>query len=710
MAVSGSFSKSIVSDHYTLRVDWTAAQSVSANTSTITAKIYLVIASNWPLNIGARSTNSITIAGTKYSFSSSAIDTNGGITRLLATVTSNPIAHNSDGTKSISMSCSFAMNATISGTYYGTMTATASVTLDKIARASSLTVANGTLGEGLTLKVNSPSSNFKYTIGYNANGSAVYDPVPNATETSSTSISWTPSVELAKYNTTGTSVTLYFLITTYYNGNAVGTSKTTTTCVIPESVKPSCSISVTDPTGYLSTYGSYIKGLSKFKITVTPTLAYESPISTYRTTANGISYTAASFTTGTLNTSGTLKISSTVKDKRGRSGTGSTSVNVLNYIEPVVSILSVKRCNEDASENDQGEYVLVTMSAAVTSLNNKNSARYLLKYKKSTDSTYTEVGLDNYTDVYSIAGVTYLFEADTGSSYDVELEVTDNFKTITRATSASTAFTLMHWGDDGSSMAIGKIAEEPYLLDIGLPTRFNQPVYGNVMGLNTLPELPRDSDFNKCMAIGCWAVYRNDDAKTMANIPVSAAGRLEVSAATGEGIRLTGWSYVRQRFIPYSLNYPTYERDISRDDTNDWVYGEWVATNLSNSASTHVYREPTALWTGTRYMTGDHTNNLSEAISKQPNGIVLVFSRYVNGAADDSNFNSFFVSKHTVAAHPGIGHQFCMNAVNFSYITSKYLYISDTAITGNDFNSAKGTNNGVTYDNSAYVLRYVIGV
>ena len=39
MASSGSFSGSIVSGHYQLRVDWSQAQNVSANTSTITAKI-----------------------------------------------------------------------------------------------------------------------------------------------------------------------------------------------------------------------------------------------------------------------------------------------------------------------------------------------------------------------------------------------------------------------------------------------------------------------------------------------------------------------------------------------------------------------------------------------------------------------------------------------------------------------------------------------
>lgn len=110
------------------------------------------------------------------------------------------------------------------------------------------------------------------------------------------------------------------------------------------------------------------------------------------------------------------------------------------------------------------------------------------------------------------------------------------------------------------------------------------------------------------------------------------------------------------------------------------------------------------------YMTATHRIELAEAISKQPSGIVLVFSRYGDGAVSDHNFNSFFVPKTFVAAKPGVGSAFRMNTVNFSVVATKYLYINDTTITGNDSNDDEGTGSGVTYNNKAYVLRYVIGV
>ena len=47
----------------------------------------------------------------------------------------------------------------------------------------------------------------------------------------------------------------------------------------------------------------------------------------------------------------------------------------------------------------------------------------------------------------------------------------------------------------------------------------------------------------------------------------------------------------------------------------------------------------------------------------------------------------------------------------FSVMASKYLYINDTSIVGNDNNDKTGTGtSGIVYTNNGFVLRYVIGV
>lgn len=118
------------------------------------------------------------------------------------------------------------------------------------------------------------------------------------------------------------------------------------------------------------------------------------------------------------------------------------------------------------------------------------------------------------------------------------------------------------------------------------------------------------------------------------------------------------------------------------------------------------------LWSGTFYMTAGHTATLSEAVSDQANGIVLLFSRYSDGTAQNYHFQPHYVPKSQVINHPGVGHSFLLTSDgSFSIMACKYLYVNDTSIAGNAVNNTTGTGtSGIKYTNNAYVLRYVIGV
>lgn len=117
------------------------------------------------------------------------------------------------------------------------------------------------------------------------------------------------------------------------------------------------------------------------------------------------------------------------------------------------------------------------------------------------------------------------------------------------------------------------------------------------------------------------------------------------------------------------------------------------------------------LWSGASYMNGTQSITLNEAVSKQTSGIVLVFSYFENNAAKDHSFTTHFVPKKEVELFPGCGHTYLM-AINagFSAMGAKYLTFTDTTITGHSGNVSSGTNSGITFNNSNYVLRYVIGV
>ena len=117
------------------------------------------------------------------------------------------------------------------------------------------------------------------------------------------------------------------------------------------------------------------------------------------------------------------------------------------------------------------------------------------------------------------------------------------------------------------------------------------------------------------------------------------------------------------------------------------------------------------LWSGASHMNGSQTAYLSDNVSNQPNGIVLVFSLYRDGAAANASFNTHFVSKKEIELFSGNAHTFIMGINSgFSKIGAKYLSIYDDHLTGNDTNTATGTNSGITFDNASFVLRAVIGV
>lgn len=473
MAKSGSFSKTF-STGYTLKVAWTESNIDTANNqSDITCTVTLSATGSYYISSSASKNISLTINGTKYT-STCTVGISAGGSKTLMTKTVSNITHSSDGSKTISISCTLGIAVTLGGSYVSSVTASGSATLTTIARKSTLSASNGTLNKAQTLTVSRQDSTFTHTITYTCGTTSG----TIATKSSSTSISWTPPLSLASQNTTGTTVTVKFTITTYNSsGTSLGSNTKTITCSIPTSVKPSLSLSVSDGAGYLSTYGGYIKSKSTFKVVLTATTSYGSAIKTYSTTANGKTYTASSFTTGVISSSGTLTISAKITDARGRTATASTSVTVLDYKSPSITGTTIKRCNSDGTSNSKGEYLKVAFSASITSLSSKNSATYKIQYKKKSDTRYSSVTLSSYTGIYTVSGGSYIFAADTSSAYNVRILATDNFSTTTIAVSGSYGERFMSWFAKGKGVAFGKLAELAGYVDIGWKIIFRQHLY-----------------------------------------------------------------------------------------------------------------------------------------------------------------------------------------------------------------------------------------
>lgn len=147
---------------------------------------------------------------------------------------------------------------------------------------------------------------------------------------------------------------------------------------------------------------------------------------------------------------------------------------------------------------------------------------------------------------------------------------------------------------------------------------------------------------------------------------------------------------------------------FDQSDTIPISCGGTGKTSAATAAKALGYGK--VLWSGGRWMEASHTNTLSEKISEQPHGIVLIFSEYKDDTVQEYGWNHFFIPKSWISGHEGYGCAFTMNAGNFGAVCCKYLYVFDGKITGADSNKAYGTNNGITYDNRRYMLRYVMGV
>ena len=463
MASSGSFKTSSYEGRY-LEFSWSeTSQNVASNATTISWKLKGGGGGSTWYNAG---NFKVVIAGETVYSSATRIRLYDGTTVASGTYT---FAHNSDGTKSFSVSAeagiySVAVNCTGSDTF----------TLNTIARASQPSLITwpehtqnvGDFGTEISIHMNRNSSAFTHTVRYQfgTQSGTIATKVETGTK-------WTIPLSLMNLipNNTSGSGTVY--VDTYNGTTKIGTKWCGFTATVPSSVKPTCSIQVLDATDIKDTYGNLVKGLSKLYVKTTGTTAYSSPIVSRSVTANGVRYTAEEVTTGFLKSAGKTTVTATVTDGRGRtSAQKSAEFDVLDYAKPSVTALTVSRCNQDGTANNRGEYVKAVFSAAVTSLNSKNGATYKLRYKKTSeaDSAWKTVTLSAYTNKYAVSKAEYIFAASGGSSYNVEVTATDNHYSGKKSTTASTAFTLVHYGKNGDSISFGMVDDESDTMTVGM--------------------------------------------------------------------------------------------------------------------------------------------------------------------------------------------------------------------------------------------------
>lgn len=430
----------IASNTSTVRIVWSSTQSGgSFNSYERTAKYWVSI------NGGDETEYSVSYT-LPQATTISIVDT---------TITVN---HETDGTGTVSVRTW--MDTHISA---GVVTKSESLTLTTIPRASDLNVSNGTLGVKQTITANKKNGGFTHTLAWK---SGSYSGIIDEAKVLKSIWEFTPSLDLATGSPNWTSLYCEFTLSTYKGNSLVGSVSKTVTMAIPDSVVPTCSVALSDKKGYFAKFGGYVQGQSILHGVITANGVYGSKISSYSTSVNSSIYSGKTFDTDTLLYSGNNTVRTQVRDSRGRIASVENTIHVLSYSAPKITKLSVIRCNNDGTENDQGSHAKVTYSYSITYLNsltdNNNSKGAVLKYKKSSESetAWQSIPLDAK---YIATDETRIIDADSGSSYDIALFISDDFykdsNAVKSQTSVSTGYCIYHVPASGKGITFGGIAE-----------------------------------------------------------------------------------------------------------------------------------------------------------------------------------------------------------------------------------------------------------
>lgn len=559
MASSGTITNAIRTG-YAIQIAWTVdSQSVANNTSSVTAKVQLVsTGSSYTINSSASKSGSLTINGTKYSFTFSAA-LSGNQTKTIYTKTVT-VPHGTDGSKTCSFSCVAGINVTLSGTYYGNVTASGSGVFNTIARASSIAsvtssvAINGT--NTCTVSITRASSSFTHTVKF-AFGSYSYSATGVGTSTSyAIPLSWMNGMP------SSTSGTATVTVTTYSGSTKIGTAVSKNfTLSVPSSIVPSISsVSIAEAvSGLADKFGAYIQNKSKLKVTTSAAGSYSSTIKTYKTTINSVNYSGATITSGILNKSGSVTVSITVTDSRGRTASTTRTVTVLAYTSPKISSFSVFRSDASGVQNYDGNRATVKMNFAIASLNSKNDKSYKVEYKAKTSSTWTQATSGSVYSYNSALTLTVAFSTE--SSFDIRLTITDYYGSATATADIPTAFTLLDFKASGKGLAFGKVAERDNAVEFGLEA------YSSDGQFVRFPRaLQNNEDLNALLIPGYYVIGSTAVSGTILNKPLSTTETALIEVLWGG----TGVQKFQRFSVCDKADHEVYQRIYYGDSWGSW--------------------------------------------------------------------------------------------------------------------------------------------
>lgn len=378
------------------------------------------------------------------------------------------VPHNSDGTKTVGIKISVALN---SGGYGSSMVAF-DLPLSNIQRVSTISDVTGTLGSAMTININRKNGAIKHTVKYNFG--ALSGTIATNVDTS---VSWTPPLSLATAMPNRTSDWGNITVETYSGSSKIGSATCRLTLNVPASMTPTLeSITLTDSNtavkNLLNTANTFAEIVSDIKVAFNNATGVQgSTITGYHAEIvnKNQSTNANNGNLGLMKWNGSAQVKAWVTDSRGRSSNAvTTDITVLEYFLPTLTFTAVRGDTDQSSDK-----IVVSRTAKIAPLIIGNTQRnsFKLSFKTAPFGTETftvDTGAsvnDNVTNTLTNSKATLSGTFDIGKSYEVYGVLEDALTSSGTVKAPPVSPEKMVMGMAETTVSFGKYPELPNTVD-----------------------------------------------------------------------------------------------------------------------------------------------------------------------------------------------------------------------------------------------------
>lgn len=425
---------------------------------------------------------SVWLNGSSVYKSNLSFETEGNETTLASGEATIP--HNSDGTKTMSVWASFDANNGI----HGNITISTNYTFDKIPRSTQISSLEGNrnLGSLHTVIFDRKVNSFTHQVWYRVFGSEWIDLGKNH----GTSVSFTPSLDLARHLPKSSSGLMDICVRTYNGTTQIGSDVYSNGWYfkIPDSVKPTFSnislIETNSAVKQIMSGNNFLQIMSNIQVNFNNASgAYGSTITGYRAeivnkkmvvTKNGGSF-------GIMNFSGLATIRAYVVDSRGKqSDTKDITINVIEYYAPSFSFSALRtRGNPNTLQVLRNARIAPIMQSG----KQRNVMSLTFKVAQIGNENFTDdngSASGNFTSIHTLTNSAANMAGNypSNKSFVIIGKLEDKFTSVEFSATVTTESVVMSYDKNGR-VGIGKVAEfgKPGSLDVlGDIYANNQPI------------------------------------------------------------------------------------------------------------------------------------------------------------------------------------------------------------------------------------------